>query len=124
MAKIVMTLLIPDPKIRKPRTKAVQKHKDKSKYTRKTKHKAPEWGPFCCRESARRAAAPRQGQAKANFFQSISPVKCSGGHKSERPPRRPTQRAAQRAEPVRRTCGPSGNREQCVVVQRKTKFFS
>lgn len=45
MAKIIMTLVIPDPKVRKPQAKAVQKHRDKTKYTRKVKHKAPEWGP-------------------------------------------------------------------------------
>lgn len=42
MSKIIMTLHIPEPKVRKKAVKAVQKHKDKSKYNRKTKHKAPE----------------------------------------------------------------------------------
>ena len=46
MGKTVMTLVIPEPKVRKPQPKAAQKHKDKTKYTRKVKHKAPEWGPF------------------------------------------------------------------------------
>lgn len=52
MAKIIMTLVIPDPKVRKPQAKAVQKHKDKTKYTRKVKHKAPEWGPCATKTRA------------------------------------------------------------------------
>jgi len=44
MSKIIMCLHLPEPKIRKRAVKAVQKHKDKTKYTRKYKHKATEIG--------------------------------------------------------------------------------
>ena len=44
MSKIIMLLHLPEPKIRKRAIKAVQKHKDKTKYTRKCKHKATEIG--------------------------------------------------------------------------------
>jgi len=44
MGKIIMRLHLPEPKIRKRTVKAVQKHKDKTKYTRKCKHKATEIG--------------------------------------------------------------------------------
>lgn len=51
MSKIIMTLHIPESKLRKKQTRPVQQHKDKSKYTRKSKHKAPEryeaCGGFC-----------------------------------------------------------------------------
>ena len=40
MSKTVMTLHLPEPKIRKRAVRAVQKHRDKSRYTRKRKHKA------------------------------------------------------------------------------------
>lgn len=47
MSKIITILHIPEPKIRKAQAKATKKHKDKAKYYRKNKHKAPEWGlPF------------------------------------------------------------------------------
>ena len=44
MSRIVMTLCLPEPKIRKWAAKVVQKHRDKSKYTRKQKHRAIETG--------------------------------------------------------------------------------
>jgi len=49
MSKIVMTLHLPEPKTRKRAVRAVQKHRDKSKYTRKQKHKAIGFGGlmFC-----------------------------------------------------------------------------
>lgn len=51
MGKTIMTLVIPASKVRKPQPKAAQKHKDKTKYTRKVKHKAPDWGPCHMRAS-------------------------------------------------------------------------
>ena len=42
MRKIIMRLHLPVPEIRKRAVRAVQKHKDKAKYTRKCKHKAAE----------------------------------------------------------------------------------
>ena len=39
MDKIFMRLRLPEPKVRKAVAKAQQKHKDKSKYTRKVKRK-------------------------------------------------------------------------------------
>ena len=44
MSKIIMLLHLPEPKIRKRAVKAVQKHKDKTKYTRKCKHRATDFG--------------------------------------------------------------------------------
>jgi len=44
MGKIIMLLHLPEPKIRKRTVKAVQKHKDKTQYTRKCKHRATEIG--------------------------------------------------------------------------------
>ena len=41
MSKIVMRLHLSAPKVRKRTVKAVQKHKDKTKYTRKCKHRPP-----------------------------------------------------------------------------------
>ncbi|MDR2050254.1 MAG: hypothetical protein LBQ63_00545 [Deltaproteobacteria bacterium] len=41
MGKIIVTLELPEPKIRRKTAKAVQYHKDKSKYDRKLKHKGP-----------------------------------------------------------------------------------
>ena len=41
MGKIVITLRLPDPKVRKKTAKAGQYHRDKSKYFRKVKHKGP-----------------------------------------------------------------------------------
>ena len=41
MSKIIMTLHLPEPKVRRKTAKAVQSHKDRSKYTRKVKHKGP-----------------------------------------------------------------------------------
>ena len=41
MATTVITLHIPEPKIRKNRPKPSKAHRDKSKYSRKTKHKPP-----------------------------------------------------------------------------------
>jgi hypothetical protein len=40
MSKIIMRLHLPAPKVRKRAARAVLKHKDKTKYTRKCKHKA------------------------------------------------------------------------------------
>ena len=40
MSKIVMRLHLPEPKVRKRAVRAVQKHKDKTKYTRKCTRKA------------------------------------------------------------------------------------
>ena len=60
MGKIVMTLHLPEPKVRKQSAKAVQYHKDKSKYSRKAKHKGP-WaetpGPFLFLQKLNRDAA-------------------------------------------------------------------
>lgn len=44
--KTVMVLVIPEPKVRKATAKAARPHKDKTKYSRKAKHKAPAWGLF------------------------------------------------------------------------------
>ena len=44
MSRIIMTLRLPEPKLRKRAVRAVQKHRDKSKYTRKQKHKAASFG--------------------------------------------------------------------------------
>jgi hypothetical protein len=44
MSRIIMTLRLPEPKIRKRAVRAVQQHRDKSKYTRKQKHKATNFG--------------------------------------------------------------------------------
>ena len=44
MSKVIMRLLLPEPKVRKRAVRAVQKHKDKTKYTRKCKHKAIDFG--------------------------------------------------------------------------------
>lgn len=46
MGKTVMVLVIPEPKVRKSTAKPVRKHKDKTAYSRKAKHKTPEWGSF------------------------------------------------------------------------------
>ena len=46
MDKIVMRLHLPEPKVRKRTVRAVQKHQDKTKYTRKCKHKATGFGGF------------------------------------------------------------------------------
>jgi len=46
MGKTVMVLVIPEPKVRKATAKPVRKHKDKTAYSRKVKHKTPEWGSF------------------------------------------------------------------------------
>ena len=45
MGKTVMVLVIPEPKVRKATAKPVRKHKDKTAYSRKAKHKT-EWGLF------------------------------------------------------------------------------
>ena len=47
MGKTVMVLVIPEPKVRKATAKPVRKHKDKTAYSRKAKHKTPEWGSCC-----------------------------------------------------------------------------
>ena len=44
MSRIIMTLRLPEPKLRKRAVRAVQKHRDKSKYTRKQKLKATSFG--------------------------------------------------------------------------------
>lgn len=53
MGKTVMVLVLPEPKIRKATARAERPHRDKTRYTRKVKHKAPEWGLFmnvtCCK---------------------------------------------------------------------------
>lgn len=46
MGKTVMVLFIPEPKVRKETAKPVRKHKDKTAYSRKAKHKTPDWGSF------------------------------------------------------------------------------
>lgn len=43
MSKIIMSLHLPEPKVRKATAKAEQKHKDKRKYTRKVKHNKGPW---------------------------------------------------------------------------------
>ena len=45
--KTAMVLALPEPKVRKETAKPVRRHKDKTKYSRKVKYKAPDWGPFC-----------------------------------------------------------------------------
>jgi len=47
MGKIIICLHLPEPKIRKRAVKAMQKHKNKAKYTRKCKHKATEMVALC-----------------------------------------------------------------------------
>lgn len=44
--KTVMVLVLPEPKVRKATARAERPHKDKTKYTRKVKHKAPDYGGF------------------------------------------------------------------------------
>lgn len=51
--KTVMVLVLPEPKVRKKTAKPVRKHKDKTKYSRKAKEKAPEWGLSRVRRSRR-----------------------------------------------------------------------
>lgn len=46
MGKTVMVLVIPEPKVRKATAKPVRKHKDKTAYSRKAKHKTPNGGLF------------------------------------------------------------------------------
>ncbi len=46
--KTVMVLVIPEPKVCKATARAERPHKDKTRYTRKVKHKAPAWGLFSC----------------------------------------------------------------------------
>lgn len=46
MGKTVMVLVIPEPKVRKATAKPVRKHKDKTAYSRKAKHKTPRMGVF------------------------------------------------------------------------------
>ena len=41
MGKTVMVLVIPEPKVPKATAKPVRKHKDKTAYSRKVKHKTP-----------------------------------------------------------------------------------
>ncbi len=41
MSKTIMVLHLPEAKVRKKTAKAVQHHKDKTKYSRKAKHKGP-----------------------------------------------------------------------------------
>jgi hypothetical protein len=47
MGKVIMTLALPEPKVRKKTAKAVQYHKDRSKYDRKVKHKGPQPTGLC-----------------------------------------------------------------------------
>ena len=54
MGKTVMVLVIPEPKVRKATAKPVRKHKDKTAYSRKAKHKTPEWGSFLYRQKTSR----------------------------------------------------------------------
>jgi hypothetical protein len=68
MGKIVMTLHLPEPKVRRKTAKAVQYHKDKSKYCRKAKHKGPgaeSHGPLSFLQPAHRNAA---FAGKGNFL--------------------------------------------------------
>lgn len=48
MGKTVMVLVIPEPKVRKSTAKPVRKHKDKTAYSRKAKHKTPRMGVLLC----------------------------------------------------------------------------
>ena len=108
MGKTVMTLVIPDPKVRKPQPKAAQKHKDKTKYTRKVKHKAPDWGP-CHAEVvifSLSGAAPEHNvfEAFPRLSTSISPAGADDGHgplgrPSERAPLTASIRPARRKRP-------------------------
>ena len=50
MGKTVMVLVIPEPKVRKATAKPVRKHKDKTAYSRKAKHKTPRMGVFLYRQ--------------------------------------------------------------------------
>ena len=53
MGKTVMVLVIPEPKVRKATAKPVRKHKDKTAYSRKAKHKA-----LVCRSARSRIRPP------------------------------------------------------------------
>jgi hypothetical protein len=67
MGKTVMTLLLPEARVRKKTAKAVQYHKDKSKYCRKAKHKgswADSQGPFVIQ----RAVKPRPSGRGVTIF--------------------------------------------------------
>ena len=44
MSTIIMRLRLTEPKVRKRAVRAVQKHRDKTKYTRTRKHKATDFG--------------------------------------------------------------------------------
>lgn len=46
MGKTIMVLVIQEPKVRKATAKPVRKHKDKTAYSRKAKHKTPIGGLF------------------------------------------------------------------------------
>lgn len=46
MGKTVMVLVIPEPKTRKAVVEPVRKHKDKTAYSHKAKHKTPRMGAF------------------------------------------------------------------------------
>lgn len=54
MGKTVMVLVIPEPKVRKATAKPVRKHKDKTAYSRKAKHKTPRMGVFLYRKKTSR----------------------------------------------------------------------
>lgn len=56
--KTVMVLVLPEPKVRKATARAERPHRDKTKYTRKVKHKAPDYGGFF---HARRLAQAGKG---------------------------------------------------------------
>lgn len=61
--KTVMVLVIPEPKVRKATARAERPHKDKTRYTRKVKHKAPYGaffmpGVFACLTAKGGAARP------------------------------------------------------------------
>jgi hypothetical protein len=47
MSKVIMRLHLPEPKVRKRTARAVQKHRDRKKYTRQCKHRAAGFGGLC-----------------------------------------------------------------------------
>ena len=75
MSKIVMTLCLPEPKVRKRAVRTVMKHRDRTKYTRKLKHKAAEMAALLlCKKisgaGARTQAVPRQNST-ANVLSGV-----------------------------------------------------
>jgi hypothetical protein len=65
VSKTIITLILPPPKVRRKTAKAVQYHKDKSRYCRKAKHKGPlidSGGPFLLGALAGRVIRKERGE--------------------------------------------------------------